>query len=364
MDIAKKFKPQTILLWQKVAEHPESQRILGLFPTAEVRIVKHQRYSFPPQMSFAESLLTGKRYLMIGQTSSFVQKFDGELGYGVHCLPYYKLTPLSNGCPYYCTYCYLAFVYRKYSPFIKLNINYDAMFKQIHKTIANSSGPITFNMGEMLDSLALDHVTNLTQMLIPFFSGFSRAYLMLLTKSCNIDNLLTIEPNSRTIVSWSLNSKSAIETYEPGTASLDERINAARLCQNHGYRIRIRIDPAIFHPDWQCGYAELVKKVFAALRPENITLGMLRLLPGHLRLAVSAYGNRAKTLSQHKLISGATDNKLRYPPHQRLEFYTYLIDIIRSIDKQVSISLCRETPEIWESLKDRCDRLKCNCQVW
>jgi hypothetical protein len=128
MDITKTFRPKTILLWQKVAEHPEAQRILGLFPSAQVLPIKNQRYSFPTNISPPQALLAGKRMLMIGQASSFVQIFDGELGSGVQCRPYYKLTPLSNGCPYYCTYCYLAFVYRKYSPFIKLNINYDTNY--------------------------------------------------------------------------------------------------------------------------------------------------------------------------------------------------------------------------------------------
>jgi spore photoproduct lyase len=221
------------------------------------------------------------------------------------------------------------------------------MFRQIRKTLANSHGKISFNMGEMLDSLALDHITNLTTMLIPFFSGFSNAFLMLLTKSGNIDNLLAIEPGSHTVVSWSLNAQQIIQRYELGTADLDERIRAAKQCQDHGYRIRIRIDPGILYPNWQAGYAD-----------------MLRLLPGHFRLAAEAYGNRARKLRDYNLVKGASDGKLRYPPRQRVEFYTFLIDTIRSFDKDVSISLCRETPEIWNIFKDRCEPKKCNCIVW
>jgi hypothetical protein len=104
--------------------------------------------------------------------------------------------------------------------------------------------------------------------------------------------------------------------------------------------------------------------MLAAIRPENITLGTLRLLPGHLQLATAAYGKRAKSLGQNRFVTGASDNKLRYPPEQRLEFYHLLIDIIRSFDKRLSISLCRETPEVWNALTGRCDQLKCNCQVW
>ena len=263
-----------------------------------------------------------------------------------------------------CTYCYLAFVYRNYAPHIKININYDTMFKQIRKTLAAAGGKVSFNMGEMLDSLALDHITNLTTMLIPFFGGFSRGFLMLLTKSSNIDNLLAVEPNDNTVVSWSLNSRQMIEQHEPGTADLPERIEAARQCQQHGYRIRIRIDPGILHPDWQADYTELIEKTLTIVKPENITLGMLRLLPGHFLLAAGAYGNRAGTLLSQNFVKGASDRKLRYRPEQRIEFYSHLIDTIRCFDKNVSIGMCRETPEIWDILKDRCKPGKCNCVNW
>jgi DNA repair photolyase len=377
MDIARTFKPKTILLWRKAAEHPEAQRIVGLFPSAKLYVIDQQRWSPLPDMSPSQALLAGKKTLLIGQTSSFVGYFNGQPDStrscskmqtatlrNVLCRPYYKLVPISNGCPYYCVYCYLAFVYRKYAPFIKININYDTMFRQIRRTLACSQGKISFNMGEMLDSLALDHITNLTTMLIPFFSAFSRAYLMLLTKSKNIDNLLATKPNGQTVVSWSLNSRQMIGTFELGTASLDERIEAARLCQQYGYRIRFRIDPGILYPGWQAGYADLIQKTLAVTKPENITVGMLRFLPGHLCLTAAAHGNRIQKLYDHKFVKGASDGKLRYLPRERIEFYNFLIDTIRSFDKNVSIGLCRETPEIWDAFKDRCNLAECNCVIW
>ena len=364
MDTARAFEPKTILLWQQVAEDPEARRILQIFPSAHVLLIERQRFAFSHDMSPSQALLAGKRTLMIGRTSSFVGHFDGRLGPNVCCCPYYKLVPLSNGCPYFCTYCYLAFVYRNYAPFIKININYDTMFKQIRKVLAAVSGKVSFNMGEMLDSLALDHITNLTTMLIPFFAGLSRGYLMLLTKSSNIENLLVVEPNDHTVVSWSLNSQRMIEQHETGTACLFERVEAARKCQQHGYRIRFRIDPGILYPDWQEDYADLIEKTLTIVKPENITLGMLRLLPGHFRLAADAYGNRARKLLDHNFVRGASDYKLRYPPNERIEFYTHLIDTIRSFDKNVSISLCREIPEVWSVFKDHCKPGKCNCVNW
>jgi spore photoproduct lyase len=364
MDTAKSFKPKTILLWEKTAEHPEALRIIAMFPSAKILIIKNQRLPAGLNITASKALLKSKQTLMIGQTTSFIGRFDGKLGSNLHCCPYHKLVPLSNGCPYYCTYCYLAFVYRKYSPFIKININYETMFKQIRKASSQTKTRIHFNMGEMLDSLALDHISNLTTILVPFFSGFSKAYLMLLTKSCNIDNLLTVEPNNHVVVSWSLNPREIISRYEPGTSSLTDRIKAASKCQQHGYRIRFRIDPGILYKNWKRGYADLIQKALTATSPENITLGMLRLMPGHFKLIQKAYPNKAATLLNHKFVKGASDHKLRYSQEQRIEFYSFLIDTIRSFDKNISISLCRETSEIWHNFNNLCQFEKCNCVTW
>ncbi len=363
-DTAKTFRPHTILLWNKVAQHPEARRIVNMFPDAQVRIVERQRSVPVRDHATTHALVVGKRTLMIGEASSFVHRFDGGLGGNVRCRPYFKLVPVSNGCPYYCTYCYLAYVYREHLPAIKVNINHDKMFTEIRKAIAGTSGQTAFNMGEMLDSLALDHVTNLTSELVPFFASLRRGYLMLLTKSANIDNLLRLEPNRQTVVSWSLNSQPMIEAYEPGTAALVERIEAARRCQRHGYRVRFRIDPGILYAEWRPSYAEVVQRALEAVEPENVTLGMLRLVPGHFGLAARAYGKRGRDLRQHDLVESTSDGKLRYRTQRRVEFYRFMIDAIRSFNQDVSISLCRETPNVCSHFTHVCNPQRCNCLAW
>jgi spore photoproduct lyase len=332
-----------------------------MFPSAEIRLIKQQRMSTPADLSSGQALIKGKRTLMIGQTSQFVGNFDGRLGQSVRCCPYYKLIPLSNGCPYYCTYCYLAFVYRKFASFIKLNINYDTMFRQVRRAAAKCTHHADFNMGEMLDSLALDHITDLTKKLVPLFADIPNANLMLLTKSSNIDNLLSVPASRNTVVSWSLNSHPAIEEYELGTATLDERIQSASKCREHGFRIRFRIDPGILHADWKSAYCSMISQALAAVRPENITLGMLRLVPGHKQLACDAYGEHSKPLQGQNLGLKYSDGKSRYADEDRIEFYMHLIDCIKSIDKDVPISLCRETPWVWQAVGQLCQPGNCNC---
>ncbi|MGE5294469.1 MAG: hypothetical protein ACM3VT_06535 [Solirubrobacterales bacterium] len=100
------------------------------------------------------------------------------------------------------------------------------------------------------------------------------------------------------------------------------------------------------------------------LKPENITLGMLRLVPGHLSLARQACANHGASLRDASLSEKASDGKLRYPAPRRVEFYRFLIGVIRSFEAHPSISLCRETPDVWNELNHLCDPGRCNCLAW
>jgi len=231
------------------------------------------------------------------------------------------------------------------------------MLKQIKKTALDNSRNIYFNFGEMLDSLALDHITNLTSLLVPLFKNFNNTYLMMLTKSSNIDNLLKIKPNHQVVVSWSLNPQTIIDEYEFGTASLDERIDAAKRCQKHGYRIRFRIDPGILCSNWKTAYESLLKKIFTHTEPENITVGMLRLFKGHINLSAKAYNTSAGLFKQLK--ETAEDGKLRYDFRRRIEFYKLLIDTILSCRKKTTVGICRESQEIHDRLNY--NKHLCNC---
>ena len=364
MDSAPFYTPKQIFVWHPVAEHPQTLRILNLFPSVPVQFTASQKLT-PQQLSAAGfgpsmSLRQAKQILLIGKTNAFVHAFTGRPGQDLCCRPYYKLVPVSNGCSYSCTYCYLAFIYRSYSPWIKINVNYDTMFSQIRR-LAGREQSICLNMGEMLDSLALDHITQLTPQLIPFMADVPNACLMLLTKSANIAGLLSLKPIHNVVVSWSLNPDYVVRNFEFGTASLDERLDAAKTCHDHGWRIRFRIDPGILYPDWKQGYADLIQKTLAVTIPENITLGMLRLLPGHKKMAQQAYGSDADALVQIPLTEDAGDEKWRYETQDRVAFYRFLIDTIRSYNSNVGVSLCRETQKVWQTFNAACSLRHCNC---
>ncbi len=356
MDSSRSWQPSAIIVWEEVRRHPEVERILSLFPEAPVCYTRTQKAAVPPGASRGQ-------VLFLGTTSEFVKPFSGKPGDRIVCRNYLKLVPISRGCPYRCAYCYLDFVYRERLPWIKMNLNYDAMLKELAASLSNASCPVSFNMGEMLDSLALDHISGLSARLVPFFARQPKGFLMLLTKSSNVAALLSLRHEGHTVVSWSLNAQDIIDRYEIGTASLRERVEAARSCQEAGYPIRYRFDPLIAGENWRSAYADMIDRTLATTRPENITIGSLRFLPGHPKLARQLHGESAAGLFQGRFVTGAGDRKRRYPPELRLEMYRFLIDRIRAHCPDMPVALCREIPEIWKALAGMVTSSACNCVI-
>ena len=80
-------------------------------------------------------------------------------------------------------------------------------------------------------------------------------------------------------MSWSINPQSIIEKEEHGTASLSQRLKAAKECRQKGYTIGFHIDPVIWHFNWEESYKSLVREIVKTFEPHQvpyISLGALR----------------------------------------------------------------------------------------
>jgi spore photoproduct lyase len=205
--------------------------------------------------------------------------------------------------------------------------------------------------GEFTDSLLLDPLTRMTEDLVPFFAAQSNAVLELKTKTAQVDLLESLDHRGHTIVAWSLNPSSLIASEEAATATLEERLEAARRCQAWGYRLAFHFDPLLVYPDWQKGYSEVVDKLSSAVDPGDIawiSLGTLRFMPS-LKPIIRQNHPRS-TILEEEFIPGL-DGKMRYFRDLRVEMYGYLSRMLRNWHKDLCIYLCMESNDIWrESL--------------
>ncbi len=259
----------------------------------------------------------------------------------------YWIFNLGFGCPFDCSYCFL----QQYTNFpgIILPANIDDFFALFDKHSKNFKLPIRIGTGEFCDSLALDHITEYSKTLIPYFKD-KKVLFELKTKSNNIANLLTLEPSANIIISWSLGPDSIIEREEKATASLDQRLKAAVRVQSAGFSIGFHFDPIIDLGEWQHLYGEVIDKLYSNLRSPFawISLGTLR--SNRQLKTITELRFPQSDIFYGELFLGA-DKKLRYPEFIKEKIYQEIVGKIRQYDKKTPIYLCMEDKQTWANTK-------------
>jgi len=145
-----------------------------------------------------------------------------------------------NNCPFNCLYCYLR-DYFNHSAFV-FYVNLEDMFDELDKFTKKGT---MISAGIVNDTLVHDNLTNVTYDLIKYFKDRPDLILEIRSKSHNIENLLKVEPYKNILISFTFSPQEIIDKYELYASSLEERVKAARLLQEHGYTIGLRLDPMI-----------------------------------------------------------------------------------------------------------------------
>ncbi len=151
----------------------------------------------------------------------------------------------SLNCIYDCSYCYLQWIFKNNINVFFVNFKYikKQIITQLEKT--NSKTDMWFYSSDYSDNLATDNLTWFTQAFVPFFAWLKNAKLEIRTKSTNIQWLLQQQPNKNVEIAFSLSPQEIIDQYEPGTPSLQERLNAMVRLLDEWWQVGIRFMPLI-----------------------------------------------------------------------------------------------------------------------
>jgi spore photoproduct lyase len=171
--------------------------------------------------------------------------------------------------------------------------------------------------------------------------------LELKTKTTQIDQLLGLRHNRKTILSWSLNTEKMIRESEKMTASLSARLRAAHKCETIGYPLAFHFDPLFIYPGCDGDYQEVIRQLFKHVSPENIvwiSLGTFRFMPDLKWVIEKRFPN--STIAYGEFIKGM-DGKMRYFKPLRIQLYKTVISAIKSYAPDVLIYFCMEDNEVW-----------------
>ena len=381
------WKPKEIIIHEEIKNDPVTVDILKKCSNVPVKYVNNLKtktiVDASPILKNTENkpmlvkILAGKQVLFIAPAKTAVDKFtmpDDRL----MCPHFDRLKFASNGCYYKCDWCYLKLTYRAVFPYITVRAEYLKIEKQIQKRLNKSTEPVIFNSGELADSLSLEHLTGAAQHFIPWFANQPNGYLFMLTKSDNVDDILNLNHNGRTIIAWSLNHPKISETFEIGAPSFERRLNAAEKVQRAGYPLRIRLDPIVPYQGWDKDYAETIKRIFDKVNPERITLGTLRFEDGFFNMRDSMFttglttGNflrdtvqKMKPMFEPKQIKGEKRPKVgkySFTEDERTEIFNI---VIKEIQKHsgCKIALCKESDTVWNNTGLDLSKCSCVCQL-
>lgn len=339
------FVPDRIWVERGEEESPVASTALARFADAPLRFF--DRDHPPGAVEFAD----GKRSLVLKRhRGGFLEHCPAGTSGQVCCN--YLVVNFASNCPYDCSYCFLQ-DYLADNARLTAFTNVDSGLVEIDRVLtAHPDRQFRIGTGELADSLALDPVTGLSRLLVPFFAERDNAVLELKTKSACIDELLALDPRGRTVVSWSL-SPPPIAAEEYGTAAVADRLAAAARVLTAGYRVGFHLDPIVEHDGWEDSYGRLLDDTFAAVPPEAITwfsLGSLRMTPALRRRIrtrpAEAPGHRALGA---ELVPNA-DGKLRVWRGLRVRMYRFLSEQIRVRAPAATLYLCMEGSGVWQQV--------------
>ena len=344
----KSFKPERVVF----AADAESSRIFSnlrqAFPDVPFERVDDVQTRWQELKPQADQFGGGKRSLFLTRhKGEFLKKCPGSSGQV--CCNYFVINFASN-CPMDCSYCYLQ-EYLAENPALKVFSNVDDLIDEADQLLSRHRRFFfRIGTGEITDSLALEPYIGFCREVIPFFADQPNVLLELKTKSDRVDTLLDLDPKDRIVISWSMNPESVVAQDEHLTASLEKRIQAARRCQEAGYKLGFHFDPMIEYPGWEKDYRDLVERIFAAVdgrRVAWLSLGVLRQTPG-LKRTMRERFPATRLLTGEQVL--CPDGKFRYFQALRVGMYRKMVAWLRRSAPIAPIYLCMESSEVWQQV--------------
>ncbi|MFC1717685.1 spore photoproduct lyase family protein [Candidatus Poribacteria bacterium] len=277
------------------------------------------------------------------RTRENILKKDGvvcQSGYGFHS---------ARGCLFKCDYCF-------FEDLLLLELNMEEFLEHLDPFVRSVEGPTLWKWDNQSDTICFEPEMGATKIFVEYFSQFDNHFLMLYTKSDNVDFLLDLDHKGQTLVCWTLNAYTQSRMIERDAATMEERIEAARKCQEAGYPVRFRLSAVCPVKGWQRENREMLELLFKNVRPDLISLETLSRMPSYQMFENVMDAALFEPRFVEAIKAGREEMKGKIwgpiPDNEREEIYRFLINEIHRISPKTSVSLCQEPAEMWQRLSD------------
>jgi len=285
---------------------------------------------------------------------------NGRQRHGGTCQTALELN-LVAGCVFRCAYC-------GFGRAIHFSLDVERFMAGLPDVFRRFPAQRLYKYSNMTDLPPFEPELDAVPPMVRRFARETDRYLMLFTKSDNVDFLLDLDPAGHTIISWSLTCDTASRLIDKRAASLAERIEAMRRAQEAGYVVRARLSPIVPVRNWRREHEELFAELFAKTQPDVVTLELLgwfdfedlgRIIDPDL-LDPAFYAAAEAAADRLRGIGWAP-----FPEEQHQAVYRFCIDTVKRLSPETPVAVCHGTDATWAALGARIGMAPggyvCNC---
>ncbi len=261
------------------------------------------------------------------------------------CRPQWRIHQ-GRGCPHQCAYCGLG-------GYLICQVNTEEYIDRLGELVARNPWQKTWLYDDVMDVLTLEPQVDTIGRLMRFFAGTGDRYLIVHTKSDRVDAMLDAGAPGNTIVAWSLSGPVQAGELEALSASTEQRIEAARRCQQAGITVRYKFKPIVPLAGWRREADHAIEMALSRTRPDNLSMTVLM----WMTLAELTACIRPEMLDPALLAAAEADDGREpfrrtdpFPHAVREQVYRYYLERIRSIDADVPVTISTESLAMWKSL--------------
>ena len=211
-------------------------------------------------------------------------------------------------CGYGCAYCTIQSFYDEGRIFMHPDLG-----KRLRELDLDPDQIYHIGTGQSSDSLMWGNRNGLLEELSSFSRAHPNVILELKTKSANVAWLIENPPPPNVLVTWTLNSDEMIEHEEHGTATLDQRLDAASAAAAAGILVGFHFHPMVPHHRWRNSYGTLFSRLLSRFDPTQVALVSFGTLT-FIKPVVNAIRERGQSTQVLRMPMTETAGKLSYPP--------------------------------------------------
>ncbi|MEK7730192.1 MAG: spore photoproduct lyase family protein [candidate division KSB1 bacterium] len=247
-----------------------------------------------------------------------------------------------ENCIFGCSYCSIQTFYRE-------QIIFDADFAEKLRAIPIAPERFYhFGTGQASDALAWGNRNGNLEALCRFAKEHPSVLLELKTKSDNIGYFLERPMPKNLVCSWSLNTPAIIANEEHFTASLEQRLAAARAVADRGLKVAFHFHPLVQYQNGREDYRTLANTLLARFQPEEvlfISFGSVTLIKPVIQ-KMRELGHPTK-ITQAQLVADP-HGKLTYTDEIKIDLFKTMHEAFAPWRERVFMYLCMEKAAIWE----------------